>query len=102
MKYTVAVILSTALFAILGLLAAWGVAAYYPETDPAESSRTAGGSMASVARDAADYTRFRGGTITAAFIGVPLGGAIVGLLVGCTGAAIGHRFREKRSFEKDL
>jgi hypothetical protein len=72
LKYTIAIITSAAVFAILGLLAAWGTAAYYPSAE--------GG---------------RAGRITDAFIMLPLGGAGVGLVIGCVGSMMGQRLRQE-------
>lgn len=79
MKYTWAIIASTGLFAVIGLLAGWGLAQYAPASQDAPAGR-------------ADrmVISFIG------FIALPLGGAVAGLVVGCIASALGRRFGEKR------
>ena len=69
MKYAAAIITSTAVFAVIGLLAAWGAAEHSPMS-----------------------------TQTAPWVfGVlPLGGAAVGFVVGCLAAAVGYRMRDRQ------
>ena len=64
MQYTITIVASTALFAIIGLFAAWGIVAH------SESYH-----------DRAEM----------AFTILPLGGAAVGAIVGCLGVRVGER-----------
>ena len=69
MKYVAAIITSTAVLALIGLLAAWGAAEYSPKND--QSPR-------------------------AVFMVFPLGGAAVGFAVGSLSAAVGYRLRDRQ------
>ena len=73
MKYTVAIIVCTAFFALLGVLAAWGAADYY----------TSGGESSS-----------RGDTAAGMFALLPLGGSVVGAVVGCFAVYFGKRYAD--------
>ncbi len=74
MKYTVAIIVCTAFFAVLGVLAAWGAADYY----------TSGGESSRGDRD----------TAAMIFALLPLGGTVVGAAVGCLAVYFGRRYAD--------
>jgi hypothetical protein len=71
MKYTITIIASSAAFACLSLLAAWGAAEYGVDSR----------------REEAIF----------AFILIPLGGTVAGFVVGCVAAYLGHRFAVNES-----
>jgi ABC-type spermidine/putrescine transport system permease subunit II len=73
MKYTWAILVSTIIFTILGLIAAFGLAEYSP-------------------RGNRDF-------LFLAFALLPLGGAFAGLVIGCTAATLGFRYSERRTTE---
>jgi TRAP-type C4-dicarboxylate transport system permease small subunit len=84
MKYTVAIMVSALLFAVLGLFAACGVAAYATPAIPIP-----GGKPPEFAYFAVMFTL------------LPLGGAVVGLVIGAIGSVVGHRFGQNSSAEKN-
>ena len=79
MKSTWAIIASSGLFAVIGLLAAWGVAAYSPAGKPEAF-----------------------GMLLIAFISLPLGGAVVGFVIGYIATPMrGRGLGESRLSERE-
>ncbi len=83
MRYALAIIASTFLFMVVGLLAAWG-AAEYVSNDPGATGRSE--------------------TTVILFVGFPLGGLVAGLFVGWIAVSLGHRLgsREVGGKPRDL
>jgi hypothetical protein len=75
MKYMWSIIFSTMIFTVIGLISAFGMAEYTHRGQPRP-----------------DY-------FFVVFTMLPLGGAVVGLVIGCIAAALGHRFRDRRQSE---
>jgi len=77
MKYAILIIVSTAVFTILGLVAAWGAAGYYQTDRPIDE------------------------TAAIIFTLLAFGGLVAGLVVGCLAAYLGNRFSNPERDGKD-
>jgi hypothetical protein len=77
MKYTWAIIVSTIIFAGIGLIAAFGMAEYSPRGPQGNRSE-----------------------LLPLYFGIlPLVGAFTGLVIGCAAASLGHRYSDRRGSE---